>query len=72
MNFCGTKFVFLNCCSSGTGNVTKEGVLGFVSSFFQSGVPTIIAPLKRVENTIASKIGIGFFEYYSSGKFSKA
>jgi len=71
LNLTGTKFVFLNCCSTGDGNVSKEGVLGLISSFFRSGVPTVIACVNDANDKIATKIGIGFFKYYTSKRYSK-
>ena len=55
-------FVFLNACQVGSAGEMLGSYNGIAEAFLQAGATAVVAPLWNVDDTIAQKIALAFYE----------
>ena len=62
------ELVVLNCCNTGKGTITGDGVLGLSRSLMCAGVMKMIVTLWRIEDKSAAMLMKHFYELYKEGR----
>ena len=64
----GSELVVLNCCNTGKGTITGDGVLGLSRSLMCAGVMTMIVTLWRIEDKSAALLMKKFYGLYKESR----
>jgi hypothetical protein len=61
-SFSGHPFVFLNACQAGSGETVLGDYAGLAAAFLYSGASGVIAPLWSIDDKLARRIALAFYD----------